>query len=94
MCVKIKPMIVQDLINQLSSFDPETPILCQSTDPSDYTYKTPIKSIELGNPFDDNGFSGLDDSEMDWEECYEEDEETGEDFYIGPKVVIINLGTV
>jgi hypothetical protein len=31
---------------------------------------------------------------MEWDECYEEDEETGEETYIGPKVVIINLGDV
>ena len=87
-------MIVKELIEQLSKFDPQTQVLCQSTDPSDFTYKSPIKSISLDTPFDDSGYSGVDDSEMEWDECYKDDEETGEEIYIGPKVVIINLGDV
>ena len=87
-------MTVQELIDQLNTFDPQTQVLCQSTDPSDFTYKSPIKSISLDTPFDDSGYSGVDDSEMEWDECYKDDEETGEEIYIGPKVVIINLGDV
>lgn len=87
-------MTVKELIDQLNTFDPQTQVLCQSTDPTDFTYKSPIKSISLDTPFDDSGYSGVDNSEMEWDECYEEDEETGEETYIGPKVVIINLGDV
>jgi hypothetical protein len=87
-------MKVKDLIEQLSKFDSETEVLGMCTDPTDYTYKTPIKSIELGDPYDTNGYSGIDGSELDFEECYEEDEETGDETYIGTKVVLLNLGDV
>jgi hypothetical protein len=87
-------MNVKQLIEQLSKFDPETEVLGVCTDPTDYTYKVEIESIKLGSPYDSNGYSGVDSSEMDWDGCYSEDEETGEDTYIGPKVVLINLGDV
>jgi hypothetical protein len=87
-------MKVKELIEELSKLDPNMEVLGKCTDPTDYTYKSPIKSIEIDTPFDDNGYSGVDDSEMEWDECYEEDEETGEEIYIGPKVVIIDLGDV
>jgi len=87
-------MKVKDLIEQLSKFDSETEVLGMCTDPTDYTYKTSIKSIILDNPYDENGYSGIDGSEVDFEECYEEDEETGDETYIGTKVVLINLGDV
>jgi hypothetical protein len=87
-------MKVKDLIQELIKFDPETEVLGMCTDPSDYTYKVPIKTIILDNPYDEGGYSGVDGSEVDWVECYDEDEETGEEFYIGPKVVLLNLGDV
>ena len=87
-------MTVQQLIEQLSQFDPNTPVLGMCTDPSNYTYKVGIESIELGNPYDDNGYSGVDGSEVDWSDCYDEDEDTGEEIYIGPKVVLLNLGDI
>ena len=48
---KLKIMKVKDLIEQLSKFDPETEVLGMCTDPSDYTYKVSIKSIESLNNF-------------------------------------------
>ena len=87
-------MTVKELIEKLSTFVPEREVLGKCTDPTDYTYKSMIESIYLGDPFDTNGYSGLDDEEMEWEKCYDEDEETGEETYIGPKVVLIDLGIV
>jgi len=76
-------MTVKDLIEELSKFDPETEVLGMCTDPTDYTYKVPIQSIEWNDPYDSNGYSGVDGSEMD-----------GEDSYIVRKVVLLNLGDV
>jgi hypothetical protein len=87
-------MKVKDLIEQLSKFDLETEVLGMCTDPTDYTYKVKIKSIILDDPYDSNGYSGVDGSEVSWVECYEEDEETGDETYIGTKVVLLNLGDV
>lgn len=88
-------MTVQQLIEQLSEFDSNTEILGMCTDPSGYTYKVPIQSIEFDNPYDDNGYSGIDGLEMDdWGDCYIEDEEAGVITYIGPKVILINIGDV
>jgi hypothetical protein len=88
-------MTVQELIEQLSKFDPNTEVLGTCTDPSGYTYKVSIQSIELNNPYDDNGYSGVDGSEMDdWGDCYVEDEETGVTTYVGPNVVLINIGEI
>lgn len=87
-------MTVKQLTDLLSTFDPETEILCEVTDPTDYTYKVQIKTVGLGDPFDTNGYSGIDDSEMDWDKCYVESEDSGEETYVGPKVVLLDLGVV
>jgi hypothetical protein len=87
-------MKVKDLIEQLSKFDPETEVLGMCTDPTDFTYKSSIKSIEFGSPFDDSGYSGVDGSESDWDLHYYEDEDMDEPEYVGPKVVLLNLGDV
>jgi len=87
-------MKVKDLIEHLSKFDLETEVLGMCTDPTNFTYKVPIESITLDDPYDSNGYSGVDGSEMDWGECYDEDEETGEETYIGSKVVLLDLGDV
>ena len=87
-------MTVKELIEQLSKFNPGVQVIGMCTDPTDYTFKVPIESIELDSPYDSNGYSGIDGSEVDWVECYDEDEETGEEIYIGKNVVLINLGTV
>ena len=87
-------MTVKQLIEQLSKFDPETEVLGTCVDPTNYTYKVEIKSIDFGSPFDENGYSGVDGSELDWDVHYYEDETMGEPEYVGPKVVLINLGDV
>lgn len=87
-------MTVKELIEQLSTFDPEMEVLGTVTDPTDYTYKSKIQNITIDSPFDTNGYSGIDDEELDWGKHYDENEETGEDIYIGPKVVLIDLGIV
>lgn len=73
-------MKVKDLIEQLSKFDPETEVLGMCTDPTDYTYKVSIKSIEFDSPYDENGYSGVDGSEIDDN--------------IVENVVLLNLGDV
>jgi hypothetical protein len=87
-------MKIKELIEELSKFDPETEVLGMCTDPTGFNYKSPIKSIYFGNPYDSNGYSGIDSSEMDWSECYDEDEDTGEEIYIGTPVILLDLGDV
>jgi hypothetical protein len=87
-------MKVKDLVKYLGEFDPETEVLGMCVDPTYFTYKMEIKSIELGSPFDDGGYSGVDGSELDWDKHYFEDETMGEPEYVGPKVVLLNLGDV
>ena len=87
-------MTVKELIEQLNKLHPESEVLGVCTDPTGYTYKNQIQDIEIGNPFDSNGYSGIDDEELDWDEHYIETEETDEPIYIGPLVVLINIGRV
>lgn len=83
-------MTVKQLIEQLQQFNPETQVLGTCTDPTDFNYKSPIKSIFLGDPFDSNGYSGVDNSEIDdYNELYDDEGE-----FIGEKVLLINLGDV
>ena len=81
-------MTVKQLIEQLSKFDSETQVIGMCTDPTDYTYKVPIESIEFDSPYDENGYSGVDGEECDGD-VFDDDGD-----YIGTKVVIINLGDV
>jgi hypothetical protein len=87
-------MTVKELIDQLGKFDPETQVVCSVMDHTDWGYKLPINEIELGNPYDEGGYSAIDNSEMDYDTCYNEDEETGEETYVGPKAVVIDLGQI
>jgi hypothetical protein len=80
-------MTVQELINKLQQFDPQTEVVCSIMDHTDWGYKLPINEIELGNPYDEGGYSAIDNSEMDYDTCY-----TDEDEYVGPKAVVIDLG--
>lgn len=75
-------MNVKELIEQLSQYDPETEVMGMVTDPTDWTYKVDIESIEFDSPHDD-GSVDYDDND------YDEDDE-----YVGKKVVLINLGVV
>lgn len=81
-------MKVKDLIEQLNKFNPEIEVIGSCTDPTDYTYTVPIESVELDSPYDSNGYSGVDGSES------EDDVYDDEGDYIGPRVVVINLGVV
>jgi hypothetical protein len=85
-------MTVQELINKLQQFDPQTEVVCSIMDHTDWGYKLPINEIELGNPYDEGGYSAIDNSEMDYDTCYNEDEDTEEEIYVGPKAVVIDLG--
>jgi hypothetical protein len=87
-------MNVKQLIEQLGKFDPETEVLGMCVDPTGFTYKNEIKSIEFDTPFDDSGYSGVDGSELKWDDHYFEDETMDEPEYIGPKVVLLNIGDV
>ncbi len=87
-------MTVQELINKLQQFDSETEVVCSVLDHTDYGYKVPIQSIELGDPYDEMGYSAIDDSEMDYDVYYQENEDTGEETYVGPKCVVIDLGQI
>ena len=73
-------MNVKELIEILSQYDPETEVMGMVTDPTDWTYKVDIESVEYDNP--------LDDGDID-DDTFNEDGE-----YVGPKVVLINLGVV
>ena len=82
-------MTVQELINKLQQFDPQIEVVCSIMDHTDWGYKLPINEIELGDPYDESGYSAIDNSgsEMDYDTCYNDEDE-----YVGPKVVVIDLG--
>jgi hypothetical protein len=80
-------MTVQELINKLQQFDPQTEVVCSIMDHTDWGYKLPINEIELGNPYDEGGYSAIDNSEMDYDTCYNDEDE-----YVGSKAVVIDLG--
>ena len=80
-------MTVQELINKLQQFDPQTEVVCSIMDHTDWGYKLPINEIELDNPYDEGGYSAIDNSEMDYDTCYNDKDE-----YVGPKAVVIDLG--
>jgi hypothetical protein len=81
-------MKVKELIEKLKTFNPETEVICSVTDPTDFTYKVPIEDIRLDSPFDSNGGSGVDGSEME-DELWDD-----EGNYVGEEVVTIDLGVV
>ena len=87
-------MTVQELINKLQQFDSETEVVCSIMDHTDFGYKLPIQDLELGNPYDEGGYSAIDNSEMDYDACYHENEDTDEEpyTYVGPKCIVIDLG--
>lgn len=78
-------MTVKELIEILSQYDPETEVMGMVTDPTDWTYKVDIESVEYDNPLGDGDG---DDGDID-DDTFNEDGE-----YVGPKVVLINLGIV
>jgi hypothetical protein len=86
-------MKVKELMEQLSTFDPETEVICSYVDHTDYTYKLPVAALVLDSPYDSNGYSGIDGTEID-EDGYDDHwDEEGE--YIGPnKALVIVLDGV
>jgi hypothetical protein len=87
-------MTVKELIDKLQQFDPETEVVCSVMDHTDFGYKVPIGKIELGDPYDEGGYSAIDNSEMDWDKCYFENENMSEVKYVGPECVVIDLGQI
>jgi hypothetical protein len=72
-------MNVQQLIEQLKRYPADTEVKVTVTDPTDWKYMVDIESVEMDEPqYDDMEDELLDD----------------EGNYIGPKVVIIDIGTV
>lgn len=80
-------MTVQELINKLQQFDSEVEVVCSIMDHTDFGYKLPVQDLELGDPYDEGGYSAIDNSEMDYDMVYDDN-----DNYIGPKCVVIDLG--
>jgi hypothetical protein len=75
-------MTVQELINKLQEFEPETKVIFSHTDHTDFNYR-----IEMSE-----GDISLDD-DIDYEEddYYDEDDEDDEDDEEGPQVVVFTL---
>jgi hypothetical protein len=74
-------MTVQELINHLGQFNPETQVMFSHYDHTDYLYKIDMneENVYLDDPVcDDN----LELAEELW---------NGDDDYIGPKVVVFEL---
>lgn len=84
-------MTVKELIKKLEQFEPEMAVIGSCIDGSDYRYTMSIKSVELDSPYDDNGYNAIDGSEPE-DEIWVETENNL--YYVGPKVVVIDLGTV
>jgi len=74
-------MTVQELINHLQQFKPETKVMFSHTDTTDWTVKLDIKkkNVKLGDIVSD-------DYDDDVEELFNDNGK-----YIGPKVVLFNL---
>ena len=85
-------MTVKELIEKLKEYNPEMNVLIESKDPTYYMYKSQIKTIGEGHPYDEGGYSGLDETGMIEMTAAEFDEDTDE--FIGEKVLLINIGMV
>lgn len=72
-------MTVGELKTLLNAFRDDQEVLVKVTDPTDWVYKVDIESVEAGEP----EFEDVEDAEYD---------ENGN--YIGPSVVIIDVGIV
>ena len=81
-------MTVKELIEELKKHNPDMNVLIESNDYSDYMYKTPITTITTGHPYNESGYSGVDDTELD-EDMFDENSD-----YIGTQVLLINIGVV
>lgn len=81
-------MTVKELIEKLKEYNPEMNVLIESKDVTYYMYKSPIKTIGEGHPYDEGGYSGIDNKEINEMEFDEMDE------FIGEKVLLIDIGMV
>jgi hypothetical protein len=81
-------MTVKQLIEELKKHNPNMNVLIESRDATDYMCKSSIESVEEGHPYNEDGYSGIDDTEMDEMEFDENDE------YVGIPVLLINVGMV
>jgi hypothetical protein len=82
-------MTVKELIEKLKEYNPDMNVLIESKDPTYYMYKSQIKTIGEGHPYDEGGYSGIDNKEMSVNEF---DEFTDE--FFGEKVLLIDIGMV
>jgi hypothetical protein len=74
-------MTIQELINKLQQFKPETKVFTSVTDPTDYTILEELNNVWL----DENGPSGDNIVEFD-ESLYDDDGD-----YIGDPIVVIKV---
>ena len=81
-------MTVKELIEELKKHNPDMNVLIESNDYSDYMYKTPIITITTGHTYNEDGYSGIDDTELD-EDMFDENSD-----YVGTPVLLINIGVV
>ena len=81
-------MTVKELIEKLKEYNPDMNVLIESKDPTYYMYKSQIKTIGEGHPYDEGGYSGIDNTKINEMEFDEMDE------FIGEKVLLIDIGMV
>ena len=82
-------MTVKDLITLLEGFDPSLEVAISVGDVgAEIPNKLNIDSVDMGSPYDDQGYSVLDNSEIPDE--YFDDECN----YIGPKMLLINTENI
>jgi hypothetical protein len=58
-------MTVKQLIEELKKHNPNMNVLIESRDATDYMCKSSIESVEEGHPYNEDGYSGIDDTELD-----------------------------
>jgi hypothetical protein len=73
-------MTVQELINKLQQFEPETKVFTSITDPTDYTVTLELENLELENEL--YGDNVIDDYESEFDD---------EGDYQGKPVLLIKL---
>jgi len=75
-------MIVQELINYLKQFDPETEVFTSITDPTDYTVTLSLDTNDIELEDELSGDNVIDDYESQFDD---------EGDYIGKPVLVIKL---
>jgi hypothetical protein len=79
---KLKHMIVQELINYLKQFDPETEVFTSITDHTDYTVTLSLDTNDIELEDELSGDNVIDDYESQFDD---------EGDYIGKPVLVIKL---